>query len=132
MGNSVNDLRWIGGLALTTALLIGMVTYASWNGRSGVYEEGDSGSEKAVELVSHKGELEEGRPVQVTGVVRNTSDRRHSRVKVKVRFFNEADSQVGDTTAQTSGLGPGKEWRFEIPVVGDGVARYEIDRVTWR
>lgn len=82
--------------------------------------------------MSHKGELEKGRPVQVTGVVGNTSDRRHGRVKVEVRFFNEADSQVGDTTAQTSGLGPGKEWRFKVLVVGDGINHYEIDRVTWR
>jgi hypothetical protein len=132
MGNSENALRWIGGVALTAALLVGAGIYALGDRRPSPDEGGGSGSEKAVELVSHKGELEKGRPVQVTGIVRNTSDRRHGRVKVEVRFFDEAGSQVGDTTARTSGLGPGKEWRFEVPVVGHSVARYEIDRVIWQ
>jgi hypothetical protein len=132
MGNSKNALRWTGGVALTAALLVGAGIYALGDGRLIPNDEGDNGSEKAVELVSHKGELEKGRPVKVTGIVRNTSDRKHGRVKVEVRFFNKADSQVGDTTAQTSGLEPGKEWRFEVPVVGDSIARYEIDRVVWQ
>lgn len=132
MGNSKNALRWIGGVALTAALLVGAGIYALGDRRPSPDEKANSRSEKAVELVSHKGELEKGRPVKVIGIVRNTSNRRHGGVKVEVRFFNKADSQVGDTTAQTSGLGPGKEWRFEVPVVGDSVARYEIDRVVWQ
>lgn len=70
--------------------------------------------------------------MRVTGLIRNTSDRELRRVKIDVRFFNGAGSQVGDTTAQTTSLGPRKEWQFEVPVVGDSVARYEIDRVTWQ
>lgn len=94
--------------------------------------DGTGDSSRAVDLVSHEGIIEETRPLKVKGVVRNTSEPRHGRVKVEVRFYNESGSQVGDTTAQASGLGSGKEWSFEVPVVGDSVARYEVDRVTWR
>lgn len=130
---STKSLKQIvaGGFAL--ALIVGTAIYYTWwNGHSGLDEEGDSGPKKVVELASHKGELEEGRPVRVTGVIRNTSDRELGRVKIDVRFFNGSGSQVGDTTAQNSGLGAGKEWQFEVPVVGDSVVRYEIDRVTWQ
>lgn len=130
MGNSANAPRWIGGVALAIALLVGVGIYAL-DGGVRPDEEG-TGSEQGVELVSHEGTLEDGSPAGVRGVVRNTSDRRHSRVKVEVSFYDGAGSQIGDTTAQTSGLGPGEEWRFEVPVTGDSVSRYEIDRVTWR
>jgi hypothetical protein len=118
-----------GGIALVLIVGIGLFVFKG-NGSS--LNDGADEPGQAVELMSHEGEVEDSRPVRVTGVVRNTSERRHSRVKVQVRFFDEAGSQVGDTTAQTIGLRPGKEWRFEVPVVGDSVARYEIDRVTWQ
>jgi hypothetical protein len=70
--------------------------------------------------------------VRVKGVIRNNSNRTRDRIKVEVRFFDGDGVKVGDTTAQTNSLEPGKEWRFEVPIVGDSVARYEIDRVTWQ
>jgi hypothetical protein len=134
MGISGNRQQWIGVAAILVALLVGVAVYASWEGpRDGRASDGGSNeSEKAVELVSHEGELEDGRPARVRGIVRNTSDRTLSRVNVEVGFYNAAGSQTGDTTTQTSGLGPGKEWQFEVPVRRDSVSRYEIDQVTWR
>lgn len=124
-----NFLQWIGGVAIATVLVIvvGIYTFGNEHG------EGESGeSEKAVELVSHRGEVEEGQPTRVTGIVRNTSPRKLRRVKVEISFYDESGSQIGDTTAQTSGFGPGEEWQFEVPVSTGNVARYEIDRVTWQ
>jgi len=51
MGNSENALRWIGGVALTAALLVGAGIYALGDRRPSPDEGGGSGSEKAVELV---------------------------------------------------------------------------------
>lgn len=118
-----------GGAAVALVFGLGLYVFEDSGSSS---DDGAANSGQAVELVSHEGVAGETGPVKVRGVVRNTSDRKHGRVKVDVRFFNEAGSEVGDAATQTSGLGPGKEWRFEVPVVGDSVARYEIDRVTWQ
>jgi hypothetical protein len=129
MDTSDNLLRWVGGVAIATALVVVAGIYTIGSEPS----EGVAGeSEKAVELVSHQGEVEEGRPSRVTGTVRNTSRQELGRVKVEISFYDESGAQIGETTAQTSGLGPGKEWRFEVPVPNDYVARYEIERVTWQ
>lgn len=129
MDTSENLLQWVGGVAIATALVVvvGIYTIGNELGEGGAGE-----SEKAVELVSHQGEVEEGRPARVTGIVRNTSRRKFGRVRVEISFYGESGSQIGDTTAQTSGLGPGEEWHFEVPVTTRNVARYEIDRVTWQ
>ena len=129
MDISDNLLRWVGGVAIATALVVVAGIYTIGNEPSA---GGSGDSEKAVELVSHQGEVDEGRPARVTGSVRNTSRRELGRVKVEISFYDGSGAQIGDTTAQTSGLGPGKEWRFEVPVTIGNVARYEIDRVTWQ
>jgi len=124
-----NRLRWAGGVAIATTLVVVVGLYTIGNEPT---EGGAGESETAVELVSHRGEVEEGRPSRVTGTVRNTSRRELGRVKVEISFYDGSGAQIGDTTAQTSGFGPGKEWRFEVPVPNDNVARYEIERVTWQ
>ncbi len=137
MSMSKTTLQWVGGGALLIAVLVGVGIYvpkpAYFLGYEGSGSDVDGPrSEQAIELVSHQGIVGKSGPTGVKGIVRNTSGRKHGNVKVKVRFFDETGAQVGDTTARTSGLGAGREWRFEVPVVGVGVTRYEIERVTWR
>jgi len=129
MDISDNLLRGVGGVAIATALVVVVGIYTIGNEPS---EDVAGDSKKAVELVSHQGKVEEGRPARVTGTVRNTSRRELGRVKIEISFYDESGTQIGDTVAQTSGFGPGKEWQFEVPVPNDYVARYEIERVTWQ
>lgn len=132
MGFPKNARQWIGGSVLL-AILIGGGLYASGVGRFG--SEGGATPESEpedLELVSHEGEMGEEGPVSVTGVVRNRSGREHRNVRVEISLYDEAGTQVGATSAEINTLDPGGEWRFEAPVSQDSVARYKIDRVTWR
>lgn len=129
MNTAKNLLKWVGGLAIATALVVVVGIYTIGTEPSEV-EAGET--EKAVELVSHRGEVEERGPARVKGTIRNTSRRKLGRVKVEISFYDETGSQIGNKAAQTSGLGPGEEWQFEVQVTTGNVARYEIDRVTWQ
>ncbi len=132
MGFLKNALRWIGGGVLL-AILIGVGLYVSGVGSFGSEEGSSVESEREdLELVSHKGEMGEEGPVSVTGVVRNSSGREHRNVQVEISLYDEAGTQVGSTRAEINTLEPGGEWRFEAPVTQDDVARYEVERVTWR
>jgi hypothetical protein len=127
---SAKALKQIAVAGVAVALVVGIGIYVL--GDSGSSLGDDNESTKAIELVSHEGIAGETGPVRVKGVIRNNSNRTRGGIKVEVRFLDEAGVQVGNTTTQTSSLEPGKEWRFEVPIVGDSVARYEIDRVTWQ
>lgn len=126
-----NNPRWIVGGSLVAIILLVAV---------GIYASGDSGtdstdaldSQQGVALVSHEGTVEADGSLRVTGVVRNTSNQTHSRVKVDVSLYDKTDAKIGSTSTTTTGLGAGQEWQFEAPVSQDSVARYEIDRVTWQ
>lgn len=124
-------LQWIGGTAVAIALLVGVGIYVSMDWTDTGKEDG-SKTKLAVELVSHEGTLEDGRPRSVAGVVRNISSRELGRVKVEITFYNGDETEVGNTSTQTSGLEPEGRWQFEVPVTQDSVSRYEIDRVTWQ
>lgn len=125
-----NNPRWaVGGTLVALVLLIAVGLYAS--GDSGAGPEDAPGSQRGVALVSHEGTIGEDGSMRVTGVVRNTSNRTHGRVKVDITLYDASDAKIGSTSTTTTGLGAGEDWQFEAPVSEDSVARYEIERVTW-
>lgn len=125
-----NPPRWaVGGSMAALVLLIAVGLYASGDGTA---SSGDAPeSQRGVALVSHEGTVGAAGAMRVTGVVRNTSNQAHRRVKVDISLYDETDARVGSTSTTTENLAPGAEWQFEAPVSQDRVARYEIDRVTW-
>jgi hypothetical protein len=125
-----NNPRWVvGGSLVALVLLIAVGLYVSGNSSAGPEDAPES--QQGVALVSHEGTIEEDGSMRVTGVVRNTSNRTHGRVKVDVSLYDETEAKIGSTSTTTTGLGAGEEWQFGVPVPQDSVARYEIDRVTW-
>lgn len=131
MNVSTSTYRRIGG-AIVIIGLIGVGLYTWGNGRPGGESDSLAPSQQNLELVSHEGRVREDGSLLVTGMVRNTSSRTYSQVKVDISLYDETDAEVGATSVATSNLGPGQEWRFEAPLPQDSVARYEIDRVTWQ
>lgn len=126
-----NSPRWaVGGSIGAIVLLIAVGLYISSN--SGADSEDAPGSQRGVALVSHEGTIGEDGSLRVTGVVRNTSNRTHGRVKVDITLYDQTDAKIGSTSTTTEDLGAAQEWQFEAPVSKDSVARYEIDRVTWQ
>ncbi|MFB6098373.1 MAG: FxLYD domain-containing protein [Salinibacter sp.] len=124
------DTFWrVGGMVAVLGL-IGVGLYTLSGDQSPPRTAGESGEEVA--LVSHEGKIRADGSLVVTGVVRNTSNQTHSRVKVAISLYDDANTKIGSTTTATTGLGPGKRWKFEAVVAQDSAARYEIDRVTWR
>jgi hypothetical protein len=123
--------RWaVGGAVAALVLLIAVGLYVSGDGAD---SSGDGPeSQRGVALVSHEGTIGEAGSMHVTGVVRNTSTQTHRRVKVDIILYDETDARIGSTSTTTENLVPGATWQFEAPVSTDRVARYEIERVTWR
>lgn len=114
--------------ALVFLIAVGLYVSGDGAARSGDAPE----SQRGVALVSHEGTIGEAGSMRVTGVVRNTSNQTHRRVKVDISLYDETDAKVGSTSTTTENLPPGATWQFEAPVSTDRVARYEIERVTWR
>lgn len=131
MNVSTSTYRRIGG-AIVVLGLIGVGLYMWGNGPSGGESDALAPSQQDLELVSHEGRRREDGSLLVTGVVRNTSRRTYGQVTVDISLYDETDAEVGATSVATRDLAPGEEWRFEAPLSHDGVARYEIDRVTWQ
>jgi hypothetical protein len=122
--------RWaVGGAVAALLLLIAVGLYATGNGPA---TTDAPESQRGVALVSHEGTIGEADSMRVTGVVRNTSTETHRRVKVDISLYDETDVKVGSTSTTTENLAPGAKWQFEAPVSQARVARYEIERVTWR
>jgi len=126
-----NNPRWVVGGSIAVVILLIAAGLFAW-GEDGTNPADASESPQGVALVSHEGTVGENGSMRVTGVVRNTSSRTHSRVKVDISFYDASNAKIGSTSTSKTGLGVGESWQFEVPVSEDTVARYEIERVTWQ
>ena len=100
------------------------------------YEDGGgtgngNDDEDALELIEHELVVEDDdflEEVSIEGVVANNSDEQVDYVEVRARIYDEDDRQLDQYFTNTSDLGAGREWAFEIMVLEDAedVADYDI------
>lgn len=67
---------------------------------------------------------------EITGRIRNNTNRRYDYVQVTFDILDSQDQRVGTALANINGLKPGEIWKFEATYLGDDGARYRLDEIT--
>ena len=100
------------------------------NGNDGSSDESSSNnSGGGLEIVNHEFYTEDFQ-AGVRGKVANNTGDTLDYVEVKVWFYDEEGTQIGDSLDNTESLDDGTEWAFDAMFLGDDpetVADYEIE-----
>jgi hypothetical protein len=67
-----------------------------------------------------------------TGTFRNNTDQSYSHVEVDIEFLRQDGTVAGRTAANTTNLGPGLTWKFELPLLGENAVRFRLTKLTCR
>ncbi|WP_143330190.1 FxLYD domain-containing protein [Chromobacterium haemolyticum] len=66
----------------------------------------------------------------VKGTLQNNSDKKYGYVQIEINLYDKDGNQVGSTMANVNNLAPGAKWKYEAPIIEDGVFKAEIINIS--